>query len=104
MKESYREGVANHSGPESFAVDREVGSEALTGVQAGWVLSREMELFQGADAVRLDGRQQDGKAKARASHRPARSETPDMSGNSMHENREARSAPAAARQAGGRTR
>ena len=42
MRESYGEGPASHSGPESCAVDREVGSEALTGVWAGRVLSREI--------------------------------------------------------------
>ncbi len=31
MKESYGEGLATHAGPESCAVDREVGGEALTG-------------------------------------------------------------------------
>jgi hypothetical protein len=34
MKESYGEGLATHTGPESCAVDREVGGEALTGVGA----------------------------------------------------------------------
>src|SRR5688572_11221130 len=48
MKESYREGVANHSGPESCADHRKVVSEALTGVQAGQVLSREMERTSGS--------------------------------------------------------
>ena len=51
MKESYDEGVASHIGPESCAEDRERLSEALTGVRAGWLLSREMFLLQGADAV-----------------------------------------------------
>ena len=31
MQESYGEGLAAHAGPESCAVDREVGGEALTG-------------------------------------------------------------------------
>lgn len=42
MRESHREGLASHSGPESCAVGREAGSEALTGVWAGRVLSREI--------------------------------------------------------------
>jgi len=42
MKEPYREGVANHPDPESCVAGRKVGHEALTGAQAGWVLSREM--------------------------------------------------------------
>jgi hypothetical protein len=44
MKESYDEGVANHIGPESCAGDRKGLSEALKGVRAGRVLSREMVL------------------------------------------------------------
>jgi hypothetical protein len=35
MKESYGEGVATHTGPESCAVAREGGGEALTGGRAG---------------------------------------------------------------------
>ena len=42
MKESYREGVANHPGPESCGGRREVTVEALTGVRIGRVLSREI--------------------------------------------------------------
>lgn len=42
MKESYIEGVATHNGPESCVVVRKEGSEALTGVHTGAVLSREI--------------------------------------------------------------
>jgi len=42
MKESYGEGVANHTGPESCVGYPQGGGEALTGVRAGQVLSREM--------------------------------------------------------------
>ena len=35
MKESYGEGVANHTGPESCVANRKVGIEALTGEIAG---------------------------------------------------------------------
>jgi len=41
MRELYVEGVAIHDGPESCAVVREGGGEALTGVRAGRALSRE---------------------------------------------------------------
>jgi RNA-directed DNA polymerase len=44
MKESYDEGVASHIGPESCAKGRKSLSEALTGVRAGRLLSREMVL------------------------------------------------------------
>ena len=47
MKESYGEGLATHTGPESCGVDREVHDEALTGVHAGRVLSREIVLTSG---------------------------------------------------------
>ena len=41
MKESHREGVADHPDRESCGVHREVQPEALTGAHAGWVLSFE---------------------------------------------------------------
>ena len=44
MQESYGEGVATHTGPESCVAAREGGCEALTGVRAGRVLSRERRL------------------------------------------------------------
>ena len=58
MEVSYGEGLATHTGPESCAVDREVGGEALTGECAGRVLSREISGYQlrGADAVDTCGR------------------------------------------------
>ena len=45
MKEPYVEGVATHDGPESCVVVRKGGGEALTGVRAGEVLSREIICF-----------------------------------------------------------
>jgi hypothetical protein len=41
MEKSYGEGLASHTGPESCAVVRKGQGEALTGVRAGRVLSRE---------------------------------------------------------------
>src|SRR5437764_10148055 len=41
MKESYREGIANHPGPEPC----EGSSNAALGVSAGWVLSSEIGCF-----------------------------------------------------------
>jgi hypothetical protein len=49
MQEPHVEDVADHDGPESCADARESGSEALTGETVGWVLSREMLSFRGAD-------------------------------------------------------
>ena len=51
MKESYAEGLATHSGPESCGVSRKGRAEALTGVGAGWVWSRERVELREADAV-----------------------------------------------------
>jgi RNA-directed DNA polymerase len=44
MRESYREGLANYPDPESCVATRKGRSEALTGVRAGQVLSREMRI------------------------------------------------------------
>ena len=45
MKEPYVEGVATHDGPQSCVVVRKGGGEALTGVRAGEILSREINGF-----------------------------------------------------------
>jgi len=42
MQESYGEGLASHTGPESCVGVREGADEALTGVRAGRVLNREI--------------------------------------------------------------
>jgi hypothetical protein len=63
MKESYSEGLASHTDPESCEGTREEVGEALTGARAGRVLSRENEL-RGADGVRWTGRPHEGRAKA----------------------------------------
>ena len=65
MKGSYDEGPASHVGPESCVTVCKGRCEALTGVRAGRVLSREMLLDQEADVVMVER-----KAKADAS--PAR--------------------------------
>ena len=52
MKESYSEGIANHTGPESCVGSPRGGGEALTGVRAGWVLNREtFTISEGADRI-----------------------------------------------------
>ncbi len=58
MKESYAEGLATHRGPESCGGCRKGTVEALTGVRAGRVLSRERADLREADAVGCGGRQQ----------------------------------------------
>jgi hypothetical protein len=63
MKVSYVEGVATHNGLESCVGVREDEGEALTGVRAGRVLSREIhalprkrQVLRDADAVEVSGR------------------------------------------------
>ena len=58
MKESYSEGVANHTGLGSYAGIRKGVGGTLIEVRAGRVLSREMtQKNQGADGVLTSGRQ-----------------------------------------------
>jgi len=95
MKESYVEGFATHDGPESCAAAREGRGEALTGVRAGRVLSRERNPLRGADAVEEGGRQHPGRRYREAPRDPARSETPCTYGNTSRGSREIPSPPAA---------
>ena len=81
MKESYVEGLAAHDGPESCTVARKGRGEALTGVRAGRVLSRESNLLRGADAVEEGGRPHPGRRQCETPRDPARSQTPCMYGN-----------------------
>jgi hypothetical protein len=95
MKESYVEGLATHDGPKSCGASRERAIEALTGVRAGRVFSRESSKVRDADAVvRAEG--------ITVAHRyremrpgPARSQTPCTYGNTSHENREVLGSPTA---------
>jgi RNA-directed DNA polymerase len=53
VKVPNNEGLASHIGPESCAVVRKGGGEALTGGGVGRVLSRERLEERGADAVEI---------------------------------------------------
>ena len=95
MKESYVEGLASYGGPESCAHIRKGVGEALTGVRAGRVLSREihaprreLRADRGAEAVELRRRPHRGCRIGEAAPDPARSETPSRRGNISHGNRE----------------
>jgi len=88
MKESYGEGVATHTGPESCGAACKGGDEALTGVRAGQVFSRESVFLRGADAVRRSGRPHPPHRYREMRWDPARSETLCTYGNTSHENRE----------------
>jgi len=94
MKESYGEGLATHTGPESCGAVREGGTEALTGVLAGQTLSRESHapprggFVRGADAVEQGGRPHRERRLREAPTDPARSETLCTQGNTSRGNRE----------------
>jgi hypothetical protein len=88
MKESYGEGVATHTDPESCGTIREDGVEALTGACAGRVFSRETLTLRGADAVRRSGRLHPAHRYREMRRDPARSKTPCTYGHTSHENRE----------------
>ena len=95
MKESYGEGLATHNGPESCGDSRKGMAEALIGVRAGRVLSRERSLVRDADAVRRSGRQHRACREREIRPGPAWSQTPRMCRNTSHENREVLGSPAA---------
>ena len=95
MQESYGEGVATHTGPESCVAVREGRHEALTGGRAGRVFSRERTLLRDADAVEEGGRPHPGRRDRQTLGSPARSETPCMLGYTSRENRESPWSPAA---------
>src|SRR5712691_1034046 len=100
MKESYGEGPATHTGPESCVAGREGGGETLTGGRAGRVFSRE-SLLRSADAVRRGGRPHPARRYCQTRRSAARSETPSMPGHTSCENRES-PCPSAADGAAGR--
>ena len=101
MEESYGEGPATHTGPESCAVDREVWGEALTGECAGRVSSREISgQLRGADVVDTGGRLHRSRRFRETREDPARSETPSTHGSTSHGNRAIPRPPAARGTAG----
>ena len=75
MKESYGEGLATHTDPESCGAAREGRLEALTGARAGRVSSRESNFLQDADAVGESGRHHWVRRYGETHRGPARSET-----------------------------
>jgi len=93
MKESYGEGVATHTGPESCADARKSGREALTGEGAGRVLSRERTSLRDADAVEEGGRPHAERRYRETLRSPARSETPCTHRHTSRENRESPGSP-----------
>lgn len=105
MRESYVEGLASHDGPESCVPAREGVREALTGVRAGRVSSREIKHLgrkpqdeRGAEAVRQSRRPHRRSRHGEVAMDPARSQTPSTRGNTLHGNREIPPAAEAARE------
>ena len=88
MRLLYVEDVAGHDGPESCADVRKGGSEALTGVHAGRVSSREMLMVQGADAVEKSGRQHGAMRYGKQRPNPAWSKTSRTHASHLQGNRD----------------
>ena len=95
MKESYVEGLASYGGPESCVNNRKGVGEALTGVRAGRVLSREIHApgckareVRGAEVVETHRRPHRGCRIGKADTDPARSQTPRTRGRTLLGNRE----------------
>ena len=88
MKESYGEGLATHSGPESCMGHRKVAREALTGESVGWV----NELRNHSFRVPTLSKQVEGhtvhSVNSELSTDPAQSKTPCMCGHLLSGNRE----------------
>jgi len=100
MKESYGKGLATHAGPESCGAARKGGVEALTGVCAGRVLSRERNFLRGTEAVGESGRLRPAHRYREMRRDPARSEPPCTYGNTSRGNREMPCSPGAAGRVG----
>jgi hypothetical protein len=104
MKESYREGVANHSGPEPCERGRKTMLEALDrGICRLGIELRNLGLRE-VDGVGQTGRRQRGVRYCEHAAFPAESKTPSMQRNSMRENRETPQSPAGSERAGWRRR
>jgi hypothetical protein len=88
MQESYGADRASHTDPESWAVARKDGSEALTGAWAGGLWSRDILIVRGADAVPASGRPHLRPRHGKRSGDLARSQNPGMHSNTSRENRE----------------
>ena len=105
MKESYREGVASHPGPQPCEGGREAALEAWERGICRQDIQLRNPALSGADAVKAGGRQHGGGRQRETALGPAESKTPGMQRNSMRENREIPWLPVEkTRRAGGRTR
>jgi RNA-directed DNA polymerase len=95
MKESYGEGLASHTGPESCVGRRKATGEALTGVHADQPLSSEIKP-SGTPTLLIGAEGHIGRGAMREPcSGPAESKTLCMRGNSLPGNREVPSVPMA---------
>ena len=88
MQESYGEDLASHTDPESYTVARKDGRRALTGACAGRLLSRDILIVRGADAVPVRGRPHLSSRHGKRAENLARAKNPSMHRNTSRENRE----------------
>jgi RNA-directed DNA polymerase len=88
MKESYGEGLAPHTDPESCVCGRKAGGEALTGARTGQPLSSEINLSRTPTLLSEAEGHTGGCVMREPSSGPALSKTLCTCGNSMHGNRE----------------
>ena len=104
MQESYREGIANHSGPEPCEGDRKVALEALDrGIcRLGYGASKWVN--QDADDVGPSEGNTAARDRRERAVGPAESKNPGMQRNFMRENRETPLPPVAVQRAGRRRR
>jgi hypothetical protein len=87
MKESYSEGMANHTGLRSYASIRKDEGGTLIEVRAGRVLSREISKEDwGADIVSTNGRRNRLQRMPKLQENSTRSKTPSMHGNILRGN------------------
>ena len=93
MKEPHSEDIASHTGPESCGYGRKAVCEALTGGNAGRVLSLENAPFGSADAMDAGGRQHRDARNGKCIMGSPWSETSSMRGHFLHGNREVLPSP-----------
>ena len=88
MRESYDEGVASHIGPESCGGGSNAMAEALTGVRAGQVLSREMLVNSEVLTIWVSRKATPGMSLTRDMSGPRAVGDLGAYGNTLHGNRE----------------
>jgi len=88
MKEPYDEGLANRIGPESCGGGSNETAEALTGVRAGQVLSREMLAYSRVPTKWVSWKATSGVSLSQDTVGPSAVEGLGTYGNTLHGNRE----------------